>query len=328
VAAQAVLGVDGGNTKTIALVAAFDGTVLGAGRAGCADIYTGAELAVDEIMRAVGAALEQASLEPRDLGAAVFSLAGADWPEDFAFLRETLAEHLGSSTQPTVLNDAIGALRCGIPDGVGVSVVCGTGAAIGSRGTDGSVFHIGFWPDLAGARQLGIDGLNAVYRGELGLGPGSTLQEAALALFGAPTALDVLHMWTVRGDTRLVEPAVFAPAVLDAAAAGDAVADGIVRSHARVLADQAAVCAGRVQLPRPYPLVLTGSVMRHPAGQLEQLIAEQVEDGSVVPSRFEPAGAAVLEALDEVAARRDAADRLAETMPGRGFFETRTAAEA
>src|SRR5205807_10529707 len=34
-----VLAVDGGNTKTIALVAALDGTILGAGRGGCADIY-------------------------------------------------------------------------------------------------------------------------------------------------------------------------------------------------------------------------------------------------------------------------------------------------
>src|SRR2546426_11971918 len=34
-----VLGVDGGNTKTIALVASLDGAILGAGRGGCGDIY-------------------------------------------------------------------------------------------------------------------------------------------------------------------------------------------------------------------------------------------------------------------------------------------------
>ena len=36
---QYVLGVDGGNTKTIAIVAALDGTILGTGRGGCGDIY-------------------------------------------------------------------------------------------------------------------------------------------------------------------------------------------------------------------------------------------------------------------------------------------------
>lgn len=35
---QCVLAVDEGNTNTIALVAALDGTILGAGR-GCGDIY-------------------------------------------------------------------------------------------------------------------------------------------------------------------------------------------------------------------------------------------------------------------------------------------------
>ena len=34
-----VLGVDGGNTKTLALIVRGDGAILGAGRAGCGDIY-------------------------------------------------------------------------------------------------------------------------------------------------------------------------------------------------------------------------------------------------------------------------------------------------
>jgi N-acetylglucosamine kinase-like BadF-type ATPase len=34
-----VLAVDGGNAKTVALVARKDGTILGTGRAGYADIY-------------------------------------------------------------------------------------------------------------------------------------------------------------------------------------------------------------------------------------------------------------------------------------------------
>ena len=34
-----VLGVDGGNTKTVALAARPDGAVVGFGRGGCSDIY-------------------------------------------------------------------------------------------------------------------------------------------------------------------------------------------------------------------------------------------------------------------------------------------------
>ena len=38
-AGDLLLGVDGGNTKTIAVVARSDGTVLGTGSAGCSDVH-------------------------------------------------------------------------------------------------------------------------------------------------------------------------------------------------------------------------------------------------------------------------------------------------
>ena len=77
-----VLGVDGGNTKTVALAARPDGAVVGAGRGGCADIYeTPLDVAIAEIEAAARASLPVgAALQ--DVGTAVFSLAGADWGED------------------------------------------------------------------------------------------------------------------------------------------------------------------------------------------------------------------------------------------------------
>ena len=87
-----VLGVDGGNTKTVALVARTDGTVVGAGRGGCSDIYGAPsfEAAITEIDTAVQAALPEGS-SVEDVTSAVFSLAGADWDEDKADLEGALA---------------------------------------------------------------------------------------------------------------------------------------------------------------------------------------------------------------------------------------------
>src|SRR5947209_14725347 len=114
-----VLGVDGGNTKTVALVAALDGTVVGSGRAGCADIYSWPtpEAGIAEIVAAAEGALAAAGARRPDIRAAVFSLAGADWPEDFVLLRRELGAWLGR--EPPVLNDAIGAIRCGVRNGIG-----------------------------------------------------------------------------------------------------------------------------------------------------------------------------------------------------------------
>ena len=97
---QYVLGVDGGNTKTIALVAALDGTILGAGRAGCGDIYNAsiegtswpdsASAAIANIEYAVETALQAAQVKSADLVTAVFNMAGADWLEDFALLETAM----------------------------------------------------------------------------------------------------------------------------------------------------------------------------------------------------------------------------------------------
>src|ERR1044071_9751510 len=116
-----VLGVDGGNTKTLALIARDDGVILGAGRAGCSDIYSAPSVnaAIGEIEGAVEAALTKAGIQPSELAAGAFSLAGADWPEDFR-LHEQAMRARGYGQSIVVVNDAVGALRAGSPNGIGV----------------------------------------------------------------------------------------------------------------------------------------------------------------------------------------------------------------
>src|SRR6266487_834908 len=119
-------GVDGGNTKTIAVLARLDGTVAGVGSGGCADIHNAPSPAqgVGEVVQAVVASLNAAAARPADLAAATFSLAGADWPEDFSFLRQEIVRRLELTVEPSIVNDAIGAIRGGTDDGTGIAVVC------------------------------------------------------------------------------------------------------------------------------------------------------------------------------------------------------------
>src|SRR4051812_25788376 len=118
----------------------MDGAVLGVGRGGCSDIYTNPDPGgpVAQLELAVFQALSTAGIRPDDLAAGVFSLAGADWPEDFALLEADLrARRFGRHI--TVVNDAVGALRAGSAQGPAVVVVCGTGAATAARSSDGRV---------------------------------------------------------------------------------------------------------------------------------------------------------------------------------------------
>ena len=177
-----IVAVDGGNTKTIAVVADTDGTIRGVATAGCSDIYgaRSVEAGLQELVAAVEGAVAAASAGSEPFAASVFSLAGADWPEDIGLLEHEVGARL-AVTDPLVVNDAIGALRSGSPGWEGIAVVCGTFNAVGARNADGRVFHLGFWPDrTGGAFDLSTAALRAVYREALGLGPATRADAARL----------------------------------------------------------------------------------------------------------------------------------------------------
>lgn len=321
--AQLVLGVDGGNTKTVALAARLDGTIVGAGRAGCADVYgaESPEAAVAAILEAVAQVLGSAGAQEADLAAAAFSLAGADWPEDFEYLRGELGLRLSIAVPPVVVNDAIGAVRAGAPDGVGVAVVCGTGGCVGARARDGRFWHSSFWALHTGAWALGHQALDAIYAAELGIGRPTLLSARALEVLGEASVEEILHSFTRRGGRSPFDAAELAPAVLDEAAADDPVARRIVEEQGAQLGDLGRVAAEKVGLAGPFPLVLAGGVLRHPSPLLRNAILARVPSGRPVTSAFEPVVGALLLAFDETGASPDP-ERLRASFPAPSLFET------
>jgi N-acetylglucosamine kinase-like BadF-type ATPase len=305
-----VLGVDGGNTKTLAAVAGADGRTLGAGKGGISDIYNAPrpDVAIDAIEAAAREALARAGVAPADLGAAVFSLAGADWPEDFTLLEAALRDRLGLSVAPLVVNDALGALRAGSPDWTGVAIVSGTYNAIGARHADGRVFHLGFWPDGAGGRHLGRAALRAVYHAHLGMGPGTVLSQRALELFGVPDAIALLHEFTRRGGLPEDEGDRLAPVVLDAADEGDDIAREIVARIGATLGRQGRACAAQLGLePAGLPVVLAGGVFGHPTDRLAAATMAELPGAVAIRHPAPPIAGALLLALDRLGATVDAA---------------------
>jgi N-acetylglucosamine kinase-like BadF-type ATPase len=330
------LGVDGGNTKTIALVARCDGpeagVIAGSGRAGCADIYTAGspEKALEAMESAIDCALSTAGVGREAISAACFSLAGADWPEDFDVIRAGLTQRgLGLGERLLIFNDAFGALRAGAPDGVGVAVVCGTGAAIGARAADGRLWHSSWWQEPQCAVELGEKTLNAIYRAELGLAPPTSLTARVLAFYQLPTVEAVLHLRTAR--LRAPGPSVgkLARLLLDEAEAGDPTATRLVTKHGADLGDYALVAARQVGLlDQPFALVLAGGVLRHPSEVLRRALIERVQATAPLarpaPSRFEPAVGALLFALEAGGVNVDEAllERVGGSLPGAELFET------
>jgi N-acetylglucosamine kinase-like BadF-type ATPase len=323
------LGVDGGNTKMIALVAREDGTIVGAGRGGCGDIYNSTpENALAAIDAAVSEALQQAQITAGQLRAGGFSMAGADWPADFALLRAAMTARGYGATQ-TVVNDAIGALWASAADGYGVAVVCGTGIATGARARDGQLWHSSFWQEQAGAGHYGALTLKAICRAELGIDPPTQLRERALAAFDLPTVEALLERMTGRGSPLQWRFHGLARVLLDIAEAGDATARSIVLAEGQILGDYALAAARMVSIAQhSYPLVLAGGVLRHPSALLRKTIVARVRaahpQALASISNAEPALGALILTFASVGlpVEPERRARITHTSPPGAFFAT------
>ncbi|WP_432971225.1 N-acetylglucosamine kinase [Dactylosporangium sp. CA-233914] len=315
------LGVDAGNSKTVALVCDDRGTVLGWGRAGIGDIYGAPDeqTAVRNVFTAVDAALDRAALDPAGSGgaavrAAAFCLAGVDWPEDERFWRDHVSRRYPGLGPFSVRNDGFATLSAGTPSGTGIAVVVGTGPAVAARAPDNTERCLGWWCfQHLGGGGLGADGLRAVYQAHQGLAPPTALTEILTGLYHAGSVPDLLHAFTRRADP--IPPdhrSRAARVVLACAADGDPVARDIVDRHALAFAEyawwvgrQAGFDTDRADIP----VVLGGSVVTSHIPVLRELLAEQIKQripGALTTVVDVPP---VIGALVEALALDDAPDR-------------------
>ncbi|MGW6142501.1 BadF/BadG/BcrA/BcrD ATPase family protein [Streptomyces sp. NPDC055140] len=329
------LGVDAGNSKTVALLCLPSGETVGAGRAGCGDIYGAPSPAdaVREVTAAIGDALAAAGAGRASVAGAAFRLAGVDWPEDREFWEGVLEDHCPALRRRTVLNDGYASIRCGELSGAGVSVQSGTAAAVAARGRTGAMWDMGFRVQHPmGASGLVIEALRAVFLADLGLAPQTDLTKALVEFYDQPGVEELNHWFTrrVNGAPLSARPRA-ARVVTAVAAAGDPVAEAIVREEGRRLAMYAGVAARATGLAEgngTVDVVLSGSVLMAADSPVTAALvtALEAELPGAVPHRavLPPVAGAALDALGEngVAVTETVAARLAASLPPPGFFTT------
>ena len=319
-----LLGVDGGATKTVALIADPSGQVLGAGRSGSSDIHNEAspELAVDSVVACVQEAAATAGVDPADLAAPVFGLCGADWPEDVDYYARALTEHLALGQRPAVKNDAFNTLRAGRSDGIGVALVLGTGAAVAARGPDGDTWFTGERIEASGAGELGRRAFELIIGGEYGAGPEPGFRHAAMDLYGVSSVEAMIHAITRVGAPGRSSLGRLAPVLLEASHTGDPLAQDIIREHGRLLAGYVRRAAKRAGLgDAGTSVVLAGGVIKHRCRDLRDAVAAALPEYSIESARLEPVHGALLMAADRYGVEPDV-EVLRTTSPGPSFFDT------
>ena len=271
-----VLGIDGGGTKTHALVADETGAVLGHATDGPSNWEAvGMRGAGDSLRDAMHKVLAAAERPIADVSGSVFGLAGVDWPSDVPRL-ESVIEPLGLTGPCRVLNDSSIALRAGTA-GPGVVIIAGTGMVVAGRDANGRSFRtLGLGPplgDVGSATDVAEAAVRAVADAYVGRGPATTLTEHLCSLTGARSVEELLENYSRGGEPTLLSAA---PAVLRVAEDGDVVAMSIVTATGEHLGKSAAVVATRLQLEPGYDLVLAGGLFRSSSELLRSTLLEQV----------------------------------------------------
>ena len=263
----AAIGVDGGGTKTDAVLVTAEGQLLDRVRGGASN-YQGVGRAAAQ--RVLVSLVERLSGSAADAGvevaAAAYGLAGVDRPADEAVFEAILAEAHPAGVPYDLVNDTFLILRAGAPDGVGVAVVSGTGSNCVGVGRDGRRDRIGGlgWHcgDDGAAGDIGFGGLRSAFRGEDGRGPTTRLAPMIRERLGLQRLDDVVDR-LIADERRPLDGGLLAPLVFEAAAAGDEVALDVLRAAGRDLGLSARIVASRLFDPDDeIALVMGGSVLQ------------------------------------------------------------------
>lgn len=294
-----VLGVDGGGTRTVCILADLEGNVLGLGQGGPSNYHSvGLAASVGAIRQVMQEAV--AGLPSKDLPveAACLGLAGVDTHQDETLIRGQI-ETLSAARTVYVVNDTETALFGGAGGERGVVVVAGTGSAAFGCDGEGRKARAGGWGwvlgDEGSAFDIGQQGLRAVIRALEGRGDATVLVETLMSRWNLGDREELTTSLRARSWSR-GDVASLGDWVTDAARSGDPAARRIVTRAGRELGSLAATVIEQLQMLGEFSVVLTGGVFR--AGKmlrepLRRRICTIAPDARLIPPIHPPVLGAV-----------------------------------
>lgn len=295
------LGVDGGASKTAALVTDENGEPLGDGLAGPSNhLRVGIETAARNIERAVNKALVAADVTSREIVWAYCGIAGADHPAHRQEVVDSLSIFFPRGNF-TVDNDARIALTGAVGYGGGVVVISGTGSVAFGRNEEGNETRAGGWGPIVGDEGSGYGiaraALGAIVRAYDGRGNPTRMTDMLKAEWNMSP--QDIPRFVYAPATHTDDIARFGKLAIEAAEGGDEVAREILDDGGRELGLCVVAVARRLQmLATPFPVSFTGGAFN--AGPLlldpmrEVILAAAPQATIAPPERTPVQGAAMM----------------------------------
>jgi N-acetylglucosamine kinase-like BadF-type ATPase len=262
-----VLGIDGGGTKTQAVVMDEQRRILGTGFSGSSNYDDiGLEATQTHLALAVAAARAEAGMGERPFDAAFLGLAGLLSQTDRDHIHK-LALSLGlvPSWRIGIDHDCRVALAGGLSGRAGIVQIAGTGSSCYGRTGDGHNWRAGGWGSLisdeGSGYWLGREALSAAVRDLDRRGSPTLLTQSLLHQLKVENPDLLLHRIYVVGLSRL-ELAKLAVPVLQAAQSGDAVALQLIQAGCDELVKCIQTVAEQLEMQAGVEVALVGGLFR------------------------------------------------------------------
>ncbi|MEX3614999.1 N-acetylglucosamine kinase [Paenibacillus glucanolyticus] len=305
------LGVDGGGSKTLAVVADETGRIAGRGISGCGNHQLGAALAERSIRQAVDEALAQAELERESITCASFGLAGADREADFRILRPMI-DGMGFKKHQIVCDTVI-AMRAGTRQTDGVVLICGSGTngyGVNAAGEEIQIGGFGYaFGDFGGGGDLAVEVFRTVVRSWEGRENPTSLTSLTLDELSFGSVEEMFYRFLDEGRRA---PHTLAKLLFQAAPADEAARKILARQGLELGKVASAVIHKLGMGHDAFDVVLAGSVLTRGEGDYVVPYIEAQVSAAAPKSRLriltlEPVAGAVLLAMDENGVVPDAA---------------------
>jgi N-acetylglucosamine kinase-like BadF-type ATPase/mannose-6-phosphate isomerase class I len=317
-------GIDGGGTRTRLALALSDGTMLGSAEAGCCSFVElgvpGATEAFRSLWHAAWANVGQAP-RPAD---ALFIGSGSILSEADEKTCECIAVSAGLARVGAVRarNDAWSALAGGLRGQPGILLIAGTGSACLGRNSAGQTWRAAGWGHLlhdgGSAYALGLGAMIAATRETDRRGPTTSLTPIVLRTLELRDMTEIYRRVHHDGVSRALV-ASLAPAVVQAATDGDAVASELLETGAAQLVEAVVTVARQLGLHAPL-LALTGGLIENAPPYRRHFLnrlATALPSFALATDGLDPVWGSVLLAHEQLTGRPAPAEFLAKLKPGR-----------
>jgi N-acetylglucosamine kinase len=286
-----LIGIDGGGTKTICVVQDESGQIIGRAESGPANYLKVGVFAAKKALRtAIKRAVDRAGVSREKVAALCAGIAGVYRDRDREIMSRVFREIL--PVQHLVLESDAYITLVGATNGKpGVIVIAGTGSIAFGVNSSGLTTRSGGWGYLLGDEGSGYDmarkGLIASLRDHDGRGEKTVLREILVRELYLGSIEEVIPL-IYGGELGQRNLASLYPLVLEAAEAGDGVANRIIQESGDELAKAAAAVIEELNEPNTVlPVALWGGAFQN-SSRLRQSFEEALKARTQKARLIEP----------------------------------------